>query len=175
MNEIKSISINDIYEIAYAAHLYDKTNGLNSFKNSILNLIYTKKNDSEYYNVFDYISNVIKSDVEQHYQLILINNILTDTLPMVTYSSIKPLETYDLFQTLNNLNNVDINESIEILENKLLNINLNKNFKRDTYCYFLDVKNNKIPISRTLFKRLIELFYNKTLNNINEFGYNETY
>ena len=175
MNEIKSISINDIYEIAYAAHLYDKTNGLNSFKNSILNLIYTKKNDSEYYSILDYISNVIKSDVEQHYQLILINNILTDTLPMVTYSSIKPLETYDLFQTLNNLNNVDINESIEILENKLLNINLNKNFKRDTYCYFLDVKNNKIPISRILFKRLIELFYNKTLNNINEFGYNETY
>ena len=175
MNEIKSISINDIYEISLAAHLYDKTNGLNSFKNSILNLIYTKKNDSEYYNVLDYISNVIKSDVEQHYQLILINHILTDALPMVTYSSIKPLETYDLFQTLNNLNNVDINESIEILENKLLNINLNKNFKRDTYCYFLDVKSNKIPISRTLFKRLIELFYNKTLNNINEFGYNETY
>lgn len=174
MNEIKSISINDIYEIAYAAHLYDITNGLNSFKNSILNLIYTKKNNSEYYSVLDYISNVIKSDLEQHYQLILINHILTDALPTVTYSSIKPLETYDLFQTLNNLNNVDINESIEILENKLLNINLNKNFKRDTYCYFLDVKNNKIPITRTLFKRLIELFYNKTLNNINEFGYDKT-
>ena len=125
MNEIKSISINDIYEISLAAHLYDKTNGLNSFKNSILNLIYTKKNNSEYYSILDYIANVTKSDVEQHYQLILINHILTDTLPMVTYSSSKPLETYDLFQTLNNLNNVDINESIEILENKLLNINLN--------------------------------------------------
>lgn len=173
MNEIKSI--NDIYEISLSAHLYDKTNGLNSFKNSILNLIYTKKNNSdEYYNVLDYISNVIKSDLEQHYQLILINHILNDTLPMVTYCSIKPLETSDLFQTLNNLNNVDINESIEILENDLLNINLNKNFKRDTYCYFLDVKNNKIPITRTLFKRLIELFYNKTLNNINEFGYDKT-
>ena len=60
------------------------------------------------------------------------------------------------------------------MENDLLNINLNKNFKRDTYCYFLDVKNNKIPITRTLFKRLIELFYNKTLNNINEFGYDKT-
>ena len=57
MNEIKSISINNIYQIAYAAHLYDKTNGLNSFKNSILNLIYTKKNDSEYYSILDYISN----------------------------------------------------------------------------------------------------------------------
>lgn len=167
-------TLNDIYEISLAAHLYDKTNGLNSFKNSILNLIYTKKNNSEYYSILDYIANVIKSDVEQHYQLILINHILTDALPMVTYSSTKPIETYDLFQTLNNLNNVDINESIEILENKLLNINLNKNFKRDTYCYFLDVKNNKIPISRTLFKRLIELFYNKTLNNINEFGYDKT-
>lgn len=165
MNEIKSI--NDIYEIAYAAHLYDKTNGLNSFKNSILNLIYTKKNDSEYYSILDYISNVIKSDVEQHYQLILINNILTDAFPMVTYSSIKPLETSDLFQTLNNLNNVDINESIEILENKLLNINLNKNFKRDTFCYILNVKNNKIPISRTLFKELIKQFYNKILNKVN--------
>ena len=167
MNEIKSISINDIYEIAYAAHLYDKTNGLNSFKNSILNLIYTKKNDSEYYSILDYISNVIKSDVEQHYQLILINHIMADTKPMITYCSAKPLETYDLFQTLNNLNNVDINESIEILENKLLNIELNNNFKRDTICYILDVKNNKIPISRTLFKQLIKFFYNKILNKVN--------
>ena len=166
MNEI-STSINNIYEIAYAAYLYDKTNGLNSFKNSILNLIYTKKNDSEYYSILDYISNVIKSDVEQHYQLILINHIMADTKPMITYCSAKPLETYDLFQTLNNLNNVDINESIEILENKLLNIELNNNFKRDTICYILDVKNNKIPISRTLFKQLIKFFYNKILNKVN--------
>ena len=178
MNEIKSISINNIYQIAYAAHLYDKTNGLNSFKNSILNLIYTKKNDSEYYSILDYIIKVNNSDIDQHYKIILINHIFTDTLPMMTYCSVKPIETSDLYKTLiklNNDNNVDITKSIEILENDLLNIDFNNNFKRDTFCYILNVKNNKIPISRTLFKEFIKLFYNKTLNNINEFGYNKTY
>ena len=122
--------------------------------------------------------NVNKSSIEQHYQLILINHILTDTLPMITYCSAKPLETSDLFQTLiklDNDNNVDINKTIEMLENTLLSIELNNNFKRDAICYILDVKNNKIPISRTLFKQLIKFFYNKILNNVNEFGYNETY
>ena len=175
MNEI-STSINNIYEIAYAAYLYDKSIGISYFQNSILNLIYTKKNDSNYYNVLDYISNLTKSSVEQHYQLILINHIMADTKPMITYCSVKPVETSDLFQTLIKLdNNVDIATSIEILENNLLSIELNNNFKRDTICYILDVKNNKIPISRTLFKQLIKFFYNKILNNVNEFGYNETY
>ena len=178
MNQIKSISINNIYEIAYAAYLYDKSIGISYFSNSILNLIYTKKNNSNYYDIMEYIMNVNKSSIEQHYQLILINHILTDTKPMITYCSSKPAETSDLFQTLiklDNDNNVDINKTIEILENTLLSIELNNNFKRDTICYILDVKSNKIPISRTLFKQLIKFFYNKTLNNINEFGYNETY
>lgn len=178
MNEIKSISINNIYEIAYAAYLYDKSIGISYFSNSILNLIYTKKNNSNYYDIMEYIMNVNKSSIEQHYQLILINHILTDTKPMITYCSIKPIETSDLFQTLiklDNDNNIDVATSIEILENNLLSIELNNNFKRDAICYILDVKNNKIPISRTLFKQLIKFFYNKKLNNINEFGYNETY
>lgn len=178
MNQIKSISIDDIYNISLSACVYDRAIGVNRFQNSILNLIYTKKNDSNYYSVLDYITNVIKSDIKEYYQLTLINHILTDELPMITYCSSKPAETSDLFQTLiklENDNNIDVDTSIEILENNLLSIELNNNFKRDTICYILDVKNNKIPISRTLFKKLIKFFYNKKLNNINEFGYDETY
>lgn len=172
-------TLNDIYNIAQSAYVFDQENGNTNFENSILTLPY-KKNETlnKYYNTIEIILKINKSDIDYNYKMCLIEHFLTENKPNIEYCACKPIEMSDLFQTLiklDNDNNIDINKSIEILENNLLNIELNNNFKRDAICYILDVKNNKIPISRTLFKQLIKFFYNKKLNNINEFGYNETY